>query len=212
MNCGQCQGIEEIFSQDYVSGVLKDYRRRGPRKTTRMLIEALSREGVQNATLLDIGGGVGAVQHGLIAAGVSAATDIDASAAYLAAARVEGERRGIAGRVRYEHGNFVELAEELAPADVVTLDRVICCYDDMRKLVSASSHLAQKLYGVVYPRDTWWVRLGIALENFVLRLRRSQYRSYAHPTQAVEALLTANGLKKRYHRQTLVWQVAVFAR
>ncbi len=179
------------------------YRRRGPSKTTRMLVDALSRMGLEGSTLLDIGGGVGAIEHSLLAAGVSTATDVDASAAYLSAARAEAERRGLSDRVRYEHGNFVALAGELPPADVVTLDRVICCYDDMQKLVSLSSALAGRYYGVVYPRDTWWTRLGVRIGNFLLRLQRSNFRSYVHPTSAVEALIHANGLTRRFHRQTL---------
>jgi magnesium-protoporphyrin O-methyltransferase len=212
MNCSQCQGIEETFSREYVAGELKRYRRKGPPKTTQMLVEALKRQGLKDLTLLDIGGGVGAIQHALLGDGVVTATDVDASAAYLEAAREEATRRGLADRVRYEHGNFVEVAERLDPADVVTLDRVICCYDDMRSLVDASSRLASRFYGVVYPRDTWWLRLALAIGNFFLRLQKNPYQAFAHPTREVESLVHANGLRRRFYRQTFAWQVAVFCR
>jgi hypothetical protein len=67
MTCSQCQGIEDLFSEEYVAGELKRYRRRGPDKTTRILIEALKKDGVEGETLLDIGGGLGAIQHELLA-------------------------------------------------------------------------------------------------------------------------------------------------
>jgi hypothetical protein len=54
----------------------------------------------------------------------------------------------------FQYGDFVALAPALSAADVVTLDRVICCYDDMPALVGRSAALAERLYGVVYPRDT----------------------------------------------------------
>jgi len=212
MNCCQCQGIEEVFSQQYVTKELSRYRRTGPPKTTRMLVEAIKEAGVDGLTLLDIGGGVGAIQHELLDAGVQGATNVDASIAYIHAARAEAQRRGYTERVSHRYGDFVDLAEEIAPADIVTLDRVICCYHDMEKLVSLSAGRADKLYGLVYPRDTWWVKFGLAVGNLFSRLQRSPYRAFAHPTQAVEALVSSLGLKRTSHRQTFVWQVVVYTR
>jgi hypothetical protein len=212
MNCCQYQGIEELFNPQYVTRELSRYRTKGPPRTTRILTEAIEQAGVGGLTLLDIGGGVGAVQHALIGAGVQEVTSVEASTAYLSAARMEAQRRGLADLVRYHHGNFVDLAADIAPADVVTLDRVICCYHDMEKLVGLSSARARKLYALVYPRDSWWVKIGLALENFFFRLRRSSFRTFSHPTKAVEAILEKNGLKRHFFRQTLAWQVVVYTR
>src|SRR5579859_2167789 len=165
MACEQCQGIERFFNQRVAERQLKQYRRRGPDTTTRLLIAALRREGVDGLTLLDIGGGIGAVQFELFKAGVTSATDVDASSGYLAAARAEAEREQVAGRVEYRHGDFVDMAADVARAGVVTLDRVICCYHDMRALVGTSAAKANKLYGVVYPRDVWWTRATLAVGN-----------------------------------------------
>ena len=158
MACEQCQGLERFFDQRTAERQLQQYRKRGPDKTTRLLLAALQAEGVEGLTLLDVGGGIGAIQLALLKAGVTSATDVDASTAYLAAAQTEAQREQVAGRVTYQHGDFVDLAEQVAPAGVVTLDRVICCYHDMRGLVSQSAAKATRLYGVVYPRDTWWTR------------------------------------------------------
>ena len=212
MNCCQIQGIEEQFSREYVNQELAHYRAKGPAKTTRMLVEALKKESVSGLTLLDIGGGVGAVQHALLGAGADHATNVDASTAYLDAARDEAQQRGYAERVSYHHGNFVDLAGDIAPADIVTLDRVICCYPDMQKLVGLSVARARKLYGLVYPRDTWWVKVGLALGNLFFRLRRNPFRTFSHPTEAVEAIVTRSGLQRRFYRQTLIWKVVVYAR
>jgi magnesium-protoporphyrin O-methyltransferase len=212
MNCCQCQGIEELFSQKYVAKELLHYRAQGPDKTTRMLTKAIKEAGVEGQTLLDIGGGVGAVQHELLNAGIENATSVEASTAYLNAAKEEAERRNLIDRVRYHHGNFVELAEGIPPSDIVTLDRVICCFNDMEKLVNLSAERARNLYGLVYPRDTWWVKIGLALENLFFRLRRSPFRTFVHATEAVEAILDSHGFKQRSHQQTLFWQVAVYAR
>jgi 2-polyprenyl-3-methyl-5-hydroxy-6-metoxy-1,4-benzoquinol methylase len=212
MNCCQCQGVEELFSQQYVTKELSRYRAKGPDKTTRMLVEAIKEAGVAGETLLDIGGGLGAIQHELLDAGLAHATDVDASTAYLNASKAEAQRRGMADQVSYHHGNFIDLAEQVEPADIVTLDRVICCYPEMEKLVGLSVARAREVYGLVYPRDTWWLRLGLALGNLFFKLRRSAYRGFVHPTRAVEAIVKGQGLKRCFYRQTLVWQVVVYRR
>ena len=212
MDCCQCQGIEEAFNDQFVNRELSKFRSKGPSKTTRILINALKGEGILGLSLLDIGGGVGAVQHELLEAGCQSATDVDASTAYLRAAREEAQRRGLAERVSYRHGNFVDLAAQVPEADIVTLDRVICCYPGMEALVELSAARARKLYGLVFPRETWWMKVGLAVMNFFFRLRRTPFRIFSHSSQAVEALLSRNGFKRRFYRRTLAWQVVVYSR
>ena len=208
-----CQGAKEVFDERMARRELRRYRRRGPSKPTRTLLEALSREGVAGATLLDIGGGVGAIQHELVAAGAARVVGVDASPAYLRVAREEAARRGHDDRVSYRAGDFVALADEVVPADVVTLDRVICCYADMESLVGRSAERARRLYGLVYPRDTWWVRAGLRVVNLMLRLRGSAFRAYAHPSGAVDAAARRSGLERRLVRRVgAVWQVVLYAR
>jgi magnesium-protoporphyrin O-methyltransferase len=212
MNCCQCQGIEELFNTQQVSRELANYREKGPNKTTHLLIDAIKVEGIQGTSLIDIGGGLGAIQHELLAAGVQNATDVDASQAYLTAAQGEAQRRGIKERIIFLHGNFVDLAPQIPPADIVTLDRVICCYPDMEKMVSLSAARARKVYGLVYPRDVWWVRIGIKIMNFIFRLQKNPFRTFSHPTRVVEAIVKDNGFMPRFYRHTLVWQVVVYTR
>lgn len=212
MSCPQCQGLEKLFNHKTATKELKHYRKKGPSKTTRLLIEALQSEDVDDMTLLDIGGGIGAIQHELLQAGASRATDVDASSAYIEAAKAEAERQGHVDRVTYYHGNFVDLAGSIEAADVVTLDRAICCYHDMPALVGQSAGLARKLYGLVYPRDTWWFKIGVRLINFVSWLLRDPFRLFAHPTTTVDALIRQHGLKPRFYRKTFLWQVVVYER
>lgn len=212
MDCAQCHGIEELFSEEYVAGELKRYRRRGPDKTTRILIDALKEADVDGLTLLDIGGGLGAIQHEMLSAGVQHATDIDASNAYINAAKAETARRGYAGQVDYQHGNFVDLATDVPTADIVTLNRVICCYPDMKKLVGLSVARAGKLYGVVFPRNTWWMEVWLVIQTFFLKLQRSHFRTYLHPTEAVEELVRNHGFKRHFYKRTFTWQIIVYAR
>ena len=212
MNCCQCQGIEDLFNEQNVARELKQYHAKGSNTTTQILVRELKKDGVEDLSLLDVGGGVGAIQHDLLSAGVQSATDVDASGAYLRAAQKEAQRRGFSDRIQFLHGNFIDIAAQVGPADIVTLDRVLCCYPDMERLVQLSASRARKLYGLVYPRDVWWVKIGLRLANLLFRLRNNPFRIFVHPSQSVEALVQKNGLKKTFSYYTFIWQVAVFSR
>ncbi len=210
MNC--CRSYEACFDQSTAAAELKTYRRRGPTAPTRCLLDALRQEGINGLSLLDIGGGVGTIQHELLRAGACRATHVDASSAYLRASQTEAERLGHSDRTAYLHGDFVQLAAQVEPADIVTLDRVLCCYHDMPALVRASAARARRWYGLVFPRDTWWVKLGMPLLNFSLGLRREPFKVFAHPTAAVDALVREQGFTPVLHRRFWLWQVLVYRR
>ncbi|HEY7236758.1 MAG TPA: methyltransferase [Gemmatimonadaceae bacterium] len=201
-----------MFDSRVAERDLRRYRRRGPHGSSRALIAALRSAGVQRASLLDIGAGVGAVTHELLDAGATHAMIADASAAYAAAARAEAARRGHAKQLDVHVGDFVTMAEKLPVADVVTLDRVICCYPDMPSLVARSTAHARRLYGVVYPRNSWWVRLVGAAGNVMRRLSGNPFRSYVHPEQGIDAAVRQAGFRRRYLTRRLVWIAAVYER
>jgi magnesium-protoporphyrin O-methyltransferase len=210
--CSHCVDAEGLFSERIAKRELRHYRKKGPRLTTRLLLRAIGRPRDRAMTLLDIGGGVGAIPHELLAAGLARAVLVDASAAYLEIAGKEAIRRGHGERFRHYHGDFVDLAGALEPADIVTLDRVLCCYPDMERLVEASAAKARHIYGLVYPRDRWITRIGMALVNLLLRLRGGAFRTYVHSTVAVEAAVQRCGLERRFHGHTFLWQIVIYAR
>ncbi len=212
MSCCQCQGVEQMFDDKNARKELKSYHKKGASKTTQLLVNAVRELGDGSSTLLDVGGGVGAIQHALLKNGFEKATHADASSAYLTVSKQEAERQGTEDRVDYRFGNFVEIAPEIKTHDVVTLDRVICCFDDMPALVRSSAERAEKLYGVVYPRDRKSTRIAAKLGNFFLKLLRKPFRGFIHKTEDVEAILRELGFQRKFHKNLFIWQVAVFAK
>jgi hypothetical protein len=218
MTCAQCQGIDQLFDAKRARSHLEKFRRKGADRTTRMLIEdvqaAMPRRGDDRppSMLLDVGGGVGAIHHALLSRGVDRAVHVDASSAYLGAAREETERRGHTNRVEFVQGDFVDVADRVPSVDIVTVDRVICCYHDMRQLVSRSAEKAGVVYGAVYPREGWWTRLSIAAGNVFFRLRGSLFRTFLHSPRDIDSVLVAQGFQRRSVRRTLIWEVAVYTR
>ena len=212
MACNQCRGIEEFFDQKEADKDLAAYRKKGPAATTQMLVDAIVGQGVDGGSLLDIGGGVGAIQNALLGAGIETAVSVDASSSYARVAAQEAERQGHTDRISRHHGDFVDAAPNLEEADVVTLDRVICCYHDVQKLVGLSSQKAKRLYAVVFPRENLLSKLGFGVVNVFFRLRRSSFRIFIHPTSVIEGLVEANGLRRQSYRKTRLWQVVVYER
>ena len=210
--CRQCEGIERQFSRTLAERELRRFRRRGPIPTTRRLFDALASAGVADSTILDVGGGIGAIHHVLLDQGAREAVHVDASSGYLAVAKDETAHRGHVERVRFVGGDFVDLAEELPEADIVTLDRVICCYPDMQALVGHSAAKARRLYGAVYPREAWWMRAAGRVMNLFMRIQRSAFRLFLHPPAAIDAVLRANGLEQRSIQRTLLWEIVVYGR
>lgn len=211
---GECctRDYDAQFNADEARRDLLSYRHDGPDGSTRRLIDALRREGVEGASLLDIGGGVGAIQLELLAAGAASSTNVEASAPFLDAARQEAESRGIGARTSYLHGDFVALADEVPEADIVTLNRVICCYPHAESLVARSVNRARRLYGVVYPRDRWWTRLALGAGNRLMALFGRHYPVYVHPTALVERIVARAGWSLRYRHEGLLWQTVVWGR
>ncbi len=207
-----CRPRYAVFDERTAHEELETYRQEGPDTESSDLVAVLERQGLEGATALDIGSGVGTIGHGLVAAGVTHLTDVDGSPSYLAVAREEAERRGTAERWAFREGDFVALAGEIGPADVVTLGRVLCCYADWRSLVSASTARALRLYGVVYPISRWWLRLGAAIANPLFRLTRQTSRIFIHPDREVDAAIRAAGFERIHARRGLVWQSAAYRR
>jgi magnesium-protoporphyrin O-methyltransferase len=213
MTCGcNCCGTADFFGERIARRNLRKYRRGGPFGTTKRLLAALRETPGPKDSLLDVGGGVGVIAHEMLAAGSSSAAIVDASPAFLAAARAESERRGTADRLRLQLGDAVELGADVPAADVVTLDKVVCCYVDMESLLAVTAAHARRLVGLAYPRDDWWVRALVAVGNRALQLKGSAFRSYVHRNAAIESALRRAGLVPRVQRRGAFWIVAVFER
>ena len=206
------QDFERLFDEREAERDLADWREHGPRGATQELIDALRANGVEGASLLDIGAGVGTVHLELLAAGAARAVDVDASAAFLAAARSEAVRRGVGDRVEHRFGDVVELAAELPPADVVTLDRVICCYPNLAAILRAAMAPGPRLIGLVHPNDSWWMRSSVAFFNAMSRLLRRHHSFYVHRRAEIDRLMREGGFTTCSTGGGRVWRVTVYRR
>ena len=208
--CSCC--YDDAFDQKHAEAKLRAYRRKGPGRASIALADALGVGGLEGRTVLDIGAGVGALHHLLLDRGAASAVDVDASGPYLEAARSEARRRGIADRIRFEHGDFVAMAPAIETADLVALDRVVCCYGDIDALVGRAAERTRQRLGVVLPPDGRFARFLVGLFNAWELARRSRFRIYAHPHARVVAAARAGGLVSAGKSSVGIWRLLVFER
>ena len=212
MPCNCCEITDNAFSDAEARSEMRNYRRRGPMKQTKLMLEAIRSLGLRNADLLDIGGGIGAIHHELLKDVAQDATHVDASSAYLREAKAETARRGHSERVHFIHADFTEVASELPKADIVTLDRVVCCYPDFQRLLTAAAEHSQRALALTYPRDAWYLRIGLQIANFFQKLRNDPFRVFLHPISEMDLLLKQEGFERVSLRRLFVWEMALYRR
>src|SRR5438132_9789009 len=166
---------EQQFGEKRATKDLANYRTKGPGSTARLLLAGIAKVGPLRGQLLDIGSGVGALTFELVKLGLTDAIGIDLSSAYVAAAKAEAARRGRTDSVRFVHGDFVGMASQFLAADIVTLDRVICCYAEYEPLLEQSTRHAARCLALSYPRDIWYVRAWVGVQNLARQGRRNPF-------------------------------------
>jgi magnesium-protoporphyrin O-methyltransferase len=203
---------ERQFDEKRAREDLAQYRTKGPKATARLLLAGIAKAGQPQGRLLDIGSGVGALTFELLERGLSEAVGVDLSSAYVAASSAEAVRRGQVDSVRFVHGDFVEIASQFLPADVVALDRVVCCYPEYERLLDESTRLATRCLALSYPRDVWYVRTWIGLQNLTRRLTRNPFRTFVHSASAVEHVIGRAGFGLVSRSCTRTWCADVYRR
>ena len=209
--CCHSRSASKVFSF-FATGSRKRFEKKGFEPSQEHLLAGLERAGYQGATLLDIGCGVGHLHQTLLEKGAQSATGIDLAAKMLSEAGEWAEERGLGDRINYVEGDFMELAREIDEADVCVLDKVVCCYPDAHGLVMTSLDKTRRTYALTYPRDRWFVRLGMSAWNSALWLIRSDFRSYVHDPVQIQCWIDGAGFKKRFEDQTAGWLTQVFVR
>ena len=205
-------GCAEMFGDRIARKEAARFRRRGLEPRSRRLLDALAaRVALPGKTAVEVGAGVGGLTISLLEQGIAHATIIDASPAYVQTARAIAAERGLEGALTATIGNYAE-DEPGAGADIVVMDRVVCCYPSWRGLLDGATAQAGAAIALAWPRDTGYTRIGIALINLLMRLRRSPFRVFVHPPQMMQAFMESRGFMPEVVGRTPVWELVVARR
>jgi magnesium-protoporphyrin O-methyltransferase len=207
-DCCSPKGYRSVFSEKRAHAEARRYRRRGLDPTSLRIAEFLKQQGIGGRTLLEVGGGIGAIQIELLKAGITRAVNIELTPTYEEAARALLREAGLEARVERRVMDFAEATGEVEAADIVIMNRVICCYPDMPKLASAAADHTREVLVVSFPKERWWTRAVISMGDLVLRAARQQFQVFLHPPDKIIATAERHGLKRFSNQTSFFWEVA----
>jgi cyclopropane fatty-acyl-phospholipid synthase-like methyltransferase len=206
-DCCDPGGYNVTFSDRFARRLARRYRRRGLTRSSRAIVFFLTERGIRDATILEIGGGVGAIQVELLQQGAARATNLEISTSYEPEAIALLESSGLRDRVDRRLLDIAQAPDDVDAADVVVLHRVVCCYPDYQRLLTAAGSKAERLLVFSHPPQNLLARMVIGWDNTWRRLRGDTFRGFVHPPHAMLETLSDTGLRATYRWRGLGWRV-----
>jgi 2-polyprenyl-3-methyl-5-hydroxy-6-metoxy-1,4-benzoquinol methylase len=210
--CCNARGCDKVFGAWFVRRVARRYRKKGLDETARRMVAFLETRGVEGATVLEIGGGVGEIGLELLEHGAARAVNLELSPAYEEEARRLFGEHGLEKRMSWRLHDIAADPEAIERADVVILHRVVCCYPDYVRLLGAAADHARRFVVFSYPPRNPVSRLFVAGVNLLTRAFREEFRAFVHPPSAMLGILEESGFRRVLTHRALVWQIAGFER
>jgi len=201
-----------MFKPKVARKTLRRYRKKGLDETERGMVSAISARELEGARILEIGGGIGTIQAELLEAGAGRGEIIELVAAYGPYAQELAREKGLEDRTSFRVADILEHPETVSPADVVVLNRVVCCSPEGVKLTGVAARVAERVLVISFPRDRFWVRPVMRLMNGTLWFMRRSFRVFVHPRDSLVTAAEAEGLRLADSGHSLVWEFASFRR
>jgi magnesium-protoporphyrin O-methyltransferase len=204
-------GTNKFFSR-WSKTYEKQFRKKGLAKEQRLLLIGVREEPIAASKILDIGCGVGALHLTLLREGAGEAVGVDIAQGMLDKAQEFAVSMGLAEKVSYVLGDFAGMADSLQDADITTLDKVVCCYENLDLLLETSTGKTRRVYALTHPRDNLLLEFMFKTHIAFNKLFRMKFRPYWHNWQRMRDQIVARGFRLTYENSTLAWQVLVFTR
>lgn len=211
-SCCQPGDYDKVFGEKHARSRASEYARKGLTGDALRIVDFVRGRLSPGYTVLEVGGGVGEIGLELLQGGAARVLNIELATQYETVAAELIRERGFDGRVQRRLGDLVREAASIPAADVVVMNRVVCCYPDADALTGAAAERARRYLVLTIPVDRLWIRLGLAMANALLAVRRSTFRGYAHATRAVLEAAERRGMRLAEHRRGLIWQLIAFER
>ena len=212
MGCCSPGAYGRVFSERWARLDARRYRLQGLDPTARRIVRHLADRGLAGCTVLEVGGGIGALGIELLEAGAGRVVNVELSTGYERTARRLLEERRLLGRVERLLGDIATVPDLVPDADVVVLHRVVCCYPDVDALVGAAAERAGRDLVLSFPRDSWWSRLGFRALDGVLGIFSGGFRTFVRPAEVVLRSARERGFLTQLDESATVWRLAALTR
>jgi magnesium-protoporphyrin O-methyltransferase len=190
---------------------LKRYRSSGPGALEREMLDAAGGD-LAGARVLEIGGGLGALQLELLEAGAAQGEIVELSPAWEPYARELAREHGLEDRVAFSVVDVLEDPDAVHPADVVLMNRVVCCSPEGIRLTAVAAGLARRSLVLSFPRERLLMRAGFPVFNGWLRIMRRSFRAYLHPRRSLIEAAEAAGLQSAGTGRSFLWEFVALER
>lgn len=209
MDC--CDIYADQFDRDSAISEAQTYRDRGLRGMARAMLDVLTERGVDNDRVHEFGGGIGGLSLELVSAGAASALNVELSASYREAATALTLEAGLEDRVQFRAGDAIQVAAEIGTADIVVMNRVVCCHADGNELMDAAIAGTRRLLAVSFPTIHPGSRVVFGVDNWLRARRGSEFRTFVH-SRSTFARPEAAGFVEIYHRNRPIWSMRVWER
>src|SRR5439155_21946036 len=186
------------------------YRKKGLHAPARWIVGRVRSCGIEGVTVLEPGGGVGAIQLELLKAGAEHATVVELSPGYDEEAAALAREAELEERIERRLGDFA--ADGVGDADAVVRHRVLCCYPDYERLLGAAADHARRVLVFTHPPRHVLSRSFLAVGNLVMRVRGKEFRAFAHPPHALVATVRSHGFEPIAYRRGGIWHGVALTR
>ena len=210
--CCRSGVCEEMFGPRKARATLRRYQKKGLDNLEREMVSMASTQPLTGTRVLEIGGGIGTIQAELLAGGARRGEVVELVSAYEPYARALAREKGIEDRSTFRIADVLDQSDAVAPADVVVLNRVVCCSPDGVRLTSVAGRLAGRMLLMIYPRDRAVVRLVMGFMNAMFRLMGRSFRAFLHAPPSLHAAARDEGLSVAGTSRTFAWEFAAFRR
>jgi len=211
-SCCRAASCEQFFKPGAARRSLEAYRRKGLDVLERQMVASASTGTLDGLRVLEIGGGIGRLQAELLDAGAAEGEVVELVSAYEPYARELAREKGLEARTSFHVVDILEEPDGVEPADVVVLNRVVCCSPDGVALAAAAARLARQTLVLSFPRDVFWIRAGVRVLNASLWLTRNPFRVFVHRPATLFAAAEAEGIHVREGDRNAFWQWATLRR
>jgi hypothetical protein len=201
-----------MFKPRFAQRSLDRYRKKGLDRLERQMVESTLAGGLEGARVLEIGGGIGAIQVELLGAGAASGEVVELVSAYQPYATELARERRVEQRASFVVADILERPDSVQSAEIVVLNRVVCCSPEGVELAAAAARLTRHTLVLSYPRDVVWMRAAIAAMNTGFRILRRSFRTFVHRPDALAAAAETAGLVRTASGRGVVWEFAAFDR
>ena len=201
-----------MFDEKFARKTLRRYRKKGLDPIERGMVESVAAAERNGGRVLEIGGGIGAIQAELIVAGADRGEVVELLSAYEPYAREVASDKHIEDRTTFRVADLLEEPDAVVSADIVVLNRVVCCTPDGVQLTALAARLANRVVLLSYPRDRFVVRAVMKLMNITMRVLGRSFRVFLYPTSALVAAARDDGFQAAETGRTFVWEYTTLRR